>query len=109
LIGQLTRFREDDRFRSVGPDHIVLSSPHSVGTVAGPGDAVRSDEAEVGLTGHLWISGNQTTVGTPVFLPSSSRYNISFFSFCSARPGLCHADSREMQLSVCAVSFLPIV
>ncbi|EAU91236.2 hypothetical protein CC1G_06871 [Coprinopsis cinerea okayama7 len=47
LIGQLTRFREDDRFRSVGPDHIVLSSPHSVGTVAGPGDAVRSDEAEV--------------------------------------------------------------
>ncbi|TFK21983.1 hypothetical protein FA15DRAFT_623170 [Coprinopsis marcescibilis] len=44
LIGQLTRFREDPRFRSVGPDLVVIS--HSASTIPVPNETGR-DDAEV--------------------------------------------------------------
>ena len=46
LVGQMARFREDERFKAVGPDSIVLSLPTST-LPSGKGSG--SAEAEIWL------------------------------------------------------------
>ena len=46
LIGQLTRFREDDRFRAVGPDAVVFSH-HTPSFTPAPGQDTLKEDAEV--------------------------------------------------------------
>ncbi|RXW24974.1 hypothetical protein EST38_g885 [Candolleomyces aberdarensis] len=45
LIGQMTRFREDDRFRAIGPDNIVLTYPAPV--IPASTNAASREEAEI--------------------------------------------------------------
>jgi intracellular protein transport protein USO1 len=43
----MTRFREDERFRAVGPENIVISAPASGAPPAAPGGTSGTDEAEI--------------------------------------------------------------
>ncbi|KAJ2928615.1 hypothetical protein H1R20_g8454, partial [Candolleomyces eurysporus] len=45
LIGQMTRFREDDRFRAIGPDNIVLTYPAPV--ISASTNTASREEAEI--------------------------------------------------------------
>ncbi|KAF7290091.1 hypothetical protein HMN09_01314300 [Mycena chlorophos] len=52
LVGRITRLREDERFRSVGPDSVVLPYP-IVGTAAAT--ILRSPVAEKEKEGEIWF------------------------------------------------------
>jgi len=44
LVGQMARFREDERFKAVGPDSIVLPYPGSVPSIK---SSLATDECEI--------------------------------------------------------------
>ncbi|KAJ7744676.1 p115 like vesicle tethering protein [Mycena metata] len=51
LIGRMARLREDDRFKSVGPDTVVLPRPTAQHLIAGP----KGVEAEKDKEGEIWF------------------------------------------------------
>lgn len=90
LIGQMSRFREDDRFKAVGPDSIVLSVTNQAVALQ---PSTKHTDAE---GGEIWFDWAFVDFWKSNYCQLSSRFSPPY---CSSQSFLCLEDTVQRGFS----------